>query len=297
MTFIRLFIIAAIVLFAGTLWAARDMSGESFPYSLSLDSENYSDALWTSNGGTHTWRNGTSYCWSGGCAEFTPPTTQGGYSALGQFLNLSGHGFTRYSVRWLEYWGGTYVENTINCKVLITETTTTARPSVFDGEVDSNTFFSVVATDGTVQNWPDCTGDIYHICEDVQFKMGYSYREAEWIAFELVVDLRNAGDPSSKLYVTTQDGAFIEQLISDADITSTGGYFDYIDFLGTYCDAGGGTASTTDPNNFYRIDEVVINGTTDGSSPYIGPPDGFLSGTTPNPVITGIPIIKGVTIR
>ncbi|MET0051539.1 MAG: hypothetical protein ABW095_10730 [Candidatus Thiodiazotropha sp.] len=257
----------AICLAVGTA-AQAEITVSSFPYSQSFNDSSYSPSMiWTSQGATHTWMPTSG--WRGtGAAKFTPPTSSGGYSGLGQVFFANPQ--NQINVRFLVYHGSTWREYGPNNKVIIINREENLdRPMIISREYSNQygTWATYGACDGTVCNyqggdyWPDGTDE---------FRIGDlpSNREEEWISVEFEV---NASRGTINMYIYTADGT-LSGLYTSKSMASPGGSFRYIDILGGYMAA----AVQANPDNYFMIDDLVIN------TSYIGPPQGFV-GATPSP--------------
>lgn len=251
--------------------AAAERIIRSLPHSENFDSNNYPEAIWLTGGARHTHM--PSAGWRGGAARFFPPTTAQNYSGLGQFIFNLPTVPEQLNVRWLIYHGSTWRENASGEKLIIMNRNgNRGRPMIILRESTSGgqTWETLGACDGTVcryeggDYWPDGTD---------RLKIGNSpvAREQEWISVEFEANTRTG---MIRLYVDTQDGdlsgLYIERPMDD---TGPGGVWAYIDIIGGFFN----NASTADANNFFMVDELVID------SRKIGPPAGFTSATRPNP--------------
>lgn len=267
---------------AATLLASNNARAEirisSLPYTLNFDTNNYSSAVWLTDGATHTWM--STGGWRGGAAKITPPTGDQAYGGLGQFI-LSGLSNVpeQLNVRWLMYHGATWRENANGEKLIILNRSGNGgRPMIILRESSSGgqTWETMGACDGTVCRydggdfWPDGTDAL---------KIGNRpvAREREWISIEFEANTRTG---MIRLYVDTQDGAlsglYIERPMDDS---GAGGVWSHIDIIGGYFNG----PSTADPENYFLIDELQVAGSR------IGPPAGFsgASVTRPSPA-TGV---------
>lgn len=261
-------VLAACVLSPSAL-AERDVT--SLPFYESFDADDYGDLVWLTQGATHEW---SPAGWSGGAARFTPPIDVEGYSGVGSFTNIREHNgdVTQLNVRFLIYHGSTYRENAPGNKVIIMnrildsgEPFPDGRPMIISREYDAgggDIWVTYGACDNTVcryeggDYWPDGTDG---------FRIGDppNNREEEWICVEFEA---NSVEGTIRLYIHTQDealgGLYVEQTMDD---TGAGGLFGYVDILGGYF----GNEGTADENNYFMLDELVID---DGT---IGCPEGF----------------------
>jgi hypothetical protein len=105
--------------------------------------------------------------------------------------------------------------------------------------------------------------------EDAVFKVSSTEHVDEWIAVEYAL---NTSTGIGQLYLWTQDGTYngilIDDVPLDTGINMNGFYFSYYNSYGE-----------SNANNYFLMDELVI------STSYIGPPAGFVGGTTPT--VTG----------
>lgn len=238
----------------------------ALPHVERFDSAAYAGELaWVVEGATHTWV--ADGGWRGGAAKFTPPITGQGMAGLGQF-HLSGLAQvpTQLNVRFLIRHGSSWnLYGPGNKLVIMNRTGNPGRPMIITRHLEEatpNRWETWGACDGTVCRyegggfWPDGS-DRLRIGDP---PLG---REQEWISVEFEADTASG---MIRLYVDTQDGLlrglYIERPMDD---TGAGGVWSYIDTVGGYMEA----ASQPDPDNFYMIDELVID------AGYIGPPVGF----------------------
>ena len=273
---LQMFVVICTV--AGSMLVASTASAEryvrSLPYSENFNTNNYSDLLWLTQGGTHTWM--PTAGWRGsGAAKFTAPLAEG-YTGLGQFLLSSLPSIPeQLNLRFLIYYGSTWQEYGPGGKlVILNRSGNRGRPMVIirDWTDSGGTWETWGACDGTTCKynnsaepwWPDGSE---------RLRIGNRHREREWISLELEANTRTG---IIKLYVDTQDGAmsglYIEQPMVDS---GPGGVWSHIDIIGGYMNWG---SIRQDPENYFMIDEVAIN------SQRIGPPAGFVtSSVRPNP--------------
>ena len=267
--------LSALILSYSALASARNVS--SLPFHESFDQDNYSDIVWVTQGATHRWEpNG----WSGGAARFTPPNSEG-YSGLGPITGFNNIGsFRRYNIRFLIKHGSAYHDGAGGNKLLISERVDASsgakvgiRPMIFGKEPEGGAWRTWRPCHGT---W--CTPEVDQANEP--FRLGPNDRNNEWISVEMETDIDQR---VIRIYIHTADGA-ISGLYATNPFIDSGdsgaGVFGVIDILGGYFsrDIRGG-----DPNNFFIIDELVVD------SRYIGPPAGFVGSTqtgsqaAPNP--------------
>jgi hypothetical protein len=105
----------------------------------------------------------------------------------------------------------------------------------------------------------------------------------EWVCIEGVFDTTAH---TASYYVTTQDARLNNRLIVQTSLHSVAPELDYwnrISLIGNY---GGGVIQT--PGMYFMIDELVVS-----TSP-IGPPAGFITGSTPAPPRLSAPAIIDV---
>jgi hypothetical protein len=107
--------------------------------------------------------------------------------------------------------------------------------------------------------WPDGS--------DTFWLGGEGGYQEQWVSWEFESDLTEGW---IRLYITTQDGVFNDTLYVQNDMideqSTTGGTFEYIDFVGGYFMDD----IVADPGNWFEIEEIVI------SDQHIGPPAGFV---------------------
>lgn len=256
---------------ATTASAARTI--RSLPHVETFDTNAYnSDITWTSQGGTHTWL--PSGGWRGGAAKFTPPTGEGGYSGLGQFMMGMSPVPAQLNVRWLIYYGDTWREHgrgETNKLVIFVRNGNGGRPMIIgrDWQSSGGTWETWGACDGTVCKYQG--GDFWPDGSD-RLRIGNPpARERQWISVEFEA---NTSTGMIRLYVDSQDGAlsglYVERPMDD---TGPGGVWSYVDIIGGYFNG----AATAHAENYYLIDELAID------SRRIGPPAGFVGGAAPAP--------------
>ncbi len=240
-----------------TAHAGRDIT---LPFSESFDTDAYTeDLVWVSKkqGAAHTWLPDGGR--RGGAAKFVPPTGEG-YSGLGQFSGLQAGNDTQLNVRFLIYYGAAYAANSsVQNKLFIFIRTEGARPMVVTRNYDNWQTYG--ACDGTVC-WYE--GNDYWPTGAETFRIGPPpYRQEEWIGVELEA---NTVEGYVRLYLYTQDGEFNGVYVQNDMIDSgPGGIWTFVDILGGYYHAG----CRADPENYFKIDELVID------NQHIGPPPGF----------------------
>jgi hypothetical protein len=254
--------------------AAAEHIVTSLPYVEHFDTNAYAnDSIWLTGGARQTWE--SSGGWRGGAAKFFPPTVAQNYSGLGQFILRLPSTPEQLNVRFLIYHGSTWREYAQGEKLIIMNREgNRGRPMIILRESSSGgqTWETMGACDGTVcryeggDYWPDGTD---------RLKIGNRpvAREEEWISVEFEANTRTG---MIRLYVDTQDGElsglYIERPMDDS---GPGGTWAYIDVIGGFFN----NASTADPNNYIKFDELQID------SKRIGPPAGFTSTSSarPNP--------------
>jgi len=273
-TFITISIIAVSLLLAIPAYS-RNIN---LPFNESLDTNNYSDiaTYYSSDGSTFEHR--TSGCWSGGCARFTPPTTQ--TTVQSRRAGLGNFDFGEQStiyVRFLMRMSSNFEEDVMNRGYGMQD-----KHIIFDPaggsrgmsilEACTNRFCRALGKDyytpGACED-NSCTyeGDTEPAdrpCGDDAFQ-SEDYEE-EWWCFEIMYDT-NAN--ITRIYVTTQDGAlsglYMERSGINIDVPrgvqGIGWYFN-----GYYS----GSA-------WFELDEIAID------DEYIGPPDGFLNSSIEQP--------------
>lgn len=243
----------------------------SLPHTENFDSSAYeSDIVWLTGGARHTHMPNDG--WRGGAAKFFPPTTGQNYSGVGQFIFNMANIPEQINVRWLIYHGSTWREYGAGEKLIILNRNgNRGRPMIILRESSSGgqTWETMGACDGTVCRyeggdfWPDGTD---------RLKIGNPpvAREEEWICIEFEANTRTG---MIRLYVDTEDGdlsgLYIERPMDDS---GPGGTWAYVDIIGGFFNL----ASRADPNNYFMLDELVID------SRRIGPPEGFGSRTRPS---------------
>jgi hypothetical protein len=211
--------------------------------------------------------------WDGcGAARFFPPTSGEGMSGIGQILGLRQVvDSPTLAMRYCIAAGATFPELSSGAKPTILwradpatdvqghDDAVGARPMVISRPDPEGRGITYGLCDGTV-----CTyvgGDFWPDGSDTWVLEG----DGAWTCIELDFDLQ--GD-SMQMYVTTQDGRFDDTLYLEAvfrdEASGPGGVFAAIDIIGGYF-----AMSTADPDNWYEIDDLVID------TAHIGPPPGF----------------------
>ncbi|MDH5325912.1 MAG: hypothetical protein OEZ68_00420 [Gammaproteobacteria bacterium] len=275
----RVLVLLLFFCLSNNVFAGRGIN--SLPFSESFDSSTYAgDLLWVDGNlnASHSW---TQSGWSGGAAQFIPPIGQEGYSGLGAFngINDNGAQITRINVRFLIYHSSGFIPGNSGVnKLVIVRRTGGARPMLLSNYYPqgNSRYMSYGACDGTDcayqggGSWPDGT-------DQLRIGDGPTYRSREWISMEFEADLV-AG--TTKLYVYTTDGLlsglYTQQVIPQ------GGVITDVDIIGGYF-GNSANFSTTTVNNYFMIDELVIDNS------YIGPPAGFLQNPPPSaPEVTDV---------
>lgn len=228
-----------------------------------FDTDDYADTmLWLSAGATHTYE--STGGWSGGAAKFTPSTSEG-YSGLANFGDINAR---KVNIRFLYYVGSTYNDIADNNKWMIIN-----RDPYADGTrviIMQHPVATHECDVGVCANI-DCSYSDYRLSDYLE----------EWICFEFESDL----DANlTKVYLTTQDLVYNGTVIESHNMSSpeTGNH-------GTITIIGGYYQGTkaADDNRYIKYDELKIS-----TSGYIGPPAGFLGGSS-IPNLTGVKIIGG----
>lgn len=268
-----------------------------------LYTQNFDTSSWTStlcdvdsgNGGAceHV----TEGCYSGGCARITLPTTlidKGGMWQGGN-CGLSGITFTatgHLNVRFLVKFSANY-DNATNAgqNKLLVATGTGERPMIimetqtyfyttkyytFSATEDNDTTFECGGNGCCGEDkWPHTTCSYYYDNPDGEdaFK-SYNY-EDQWISVELEYDTTAN---TSKVYLTTLDGAFNGLYVTRSLERSSGATYNAIENLGGY------HSSVYNSNTYVYFDNIVV------SNSYIGPPDGFVGGSATRKLnnVTGV---------
>jgi hypothetical protein len=250
--------------------ASAERSVRSLPYNESFNANNYTDLVWLSQGGTHTWM--PTQGWRGsGAAKFTAPLAEG-YTGLGQFILSSLPSIPeQLNLRFLIWYGSTWREYGPGGKlVIMNRSGNRGRPMIIIRDWAVGGWETWGACDGTTCKY-NTGAEPWWPNGSERLRIGNGMREHEWISVELEANTRTG---IIKLYVDTQDGSmrglYLEQPMVDS---GPGGVWSHIDIIGGYMNWG---STQQHPENYFMIDEVAIN------SQRIGPPAGFLSGTRPN---------------
>lgn len=278
----RYFLIVLIALICCAPLTSRADLAVTLPWSLTFD-----DDTWTSNlaltecGGTST--HTTTGCYSGGCMKVTPPTSactgggiNGGQTGLG-WVTYSGT--SEFHVRFLVKFGSTWCANVadggggLTNKFLLQDSPSRSGIMGFSA-TDSPSRYCAFAVYDTDQYYVYRTPPNRGWIEDALFKVSATEHVDEWIALEYWI---NESTGKTGLYIWTQDGEYNGVAIENVDayatgISQTGFYLSYFNCYGT-----------ADSNNYYLMDNIVV------STSYIGPPTGFVGGSTP-PTATGCTI-------
>lgn len=292
--------VLAVFLFASPAMAARDID---LPFYESFDTDAYeTDLVWVAGGASQVHQ--PSGGWSGGAARFSPPTTGQNMAGIGSLTGLADDNAGQINIRVLIRHGSSYITNFRGTKFMVVvrepNDNTHMRPMIFDDVVNDGArdVLSYAPCIGTTCQYDN---DDYSGCwmnGEEGFVMYPGHYLGEWISIEMEFNLTDA---VVNLYITTQDGVHTGLYLTQdpttgcglpaEDMPQTGGAFHYVDIVGGFFNDGG----TNDANTYFELDELVV------SDSYIGPPDGFVGGTPPDPPatpsITGVPTIQGVTIR
>jgi hypothetical protein len=286
MRFIKLLIVLILiypgVCFAG--WTETTIS--SYPYT-----QNFDDNSWVSTAAlfyptacnastSHT----TTGCYSGGCAFISPPYTaccdgiNGCYSGLGLYRFPD---TTRIHWRFLIKFEEDYFTSVSNAggglyiKFIDVgdESVTGERTGIFylicTDSPSRYCAFGLYSTGGTVYYTNDAND--YEI-QYAAMKFSTTDYVNEWIAFEYYID---TAANQQGFYTWTQDGEFNGTHVGPRPAYYAGSVEQDNGYL-TYYNAIVSNVADSD----YLIDNLVI------SNSYIGPPDGFVGGSTP-PTATG----------
>lgn len=210
--------------------------------------------------------------WDGcGAARFRPPAVYENMSGIGQILDLRDvMESSTLAIRYCISVGATFPELASGAKPIILwrgqpgaddqghDDAVGARPMVISRPDPAGRGIAYGLCDGTVCTyvggdfWPDGS-DTWVLADD------------GWSCLEFDFDLAN---DSMELYVTTQDGRFDDTPYLSAtfrdEASGPGGVFTAIDIVGGYF-----AQSVSDPDNYYVIDDLVID------TAHIGPPPGF----------------------
>ena len=285
---VRIFTALSILLISLMLsvpaYSARNIS---LPFTENFDSSSYTvDLLFLTNGATHTYLE--SGGWSGGAAKFTPPTSAGGYSGLGGFMELSGKVI---HVRVLVKIGSTYL-STVHADGYGRQNKWTIVVRDNEGDRGMAMLEYAAPDDGDYPGMPDyytfgCCEDnscTYEGDPEQSFPYGLdSFKstdyEGEWICIEYQYNLTAE---TSTAYIWTQDGVFNGEYHSYNYENGGAGDWDYIQIIGGYFN---GYHSNQDSNTYIMFDELKID------TQYIGPPSGFGNNDS---TIIGVSIIGGV---
>jgi hypothetical protein len=251
--------------------ASAERHVRSLPHVENFDTNAYqNDIVWVQQSATHTWMPTSGY--RGGAAKFTPVLSGEGMSALGQFHFSSLSPVpAQINVRFLIWHGSTWNQyGPGNKLVIMNRNGNGGRPMIITRHVGSgaNRWETWGACDGTVCRYEG--GDFFPDGTD-SLRIGNvtGARERQWISVEFEA---NTSTGMIRLYVDTQDGQlsglYVERPMDDS---GAGGVWSYIDTIGGYM----ASAERADPENYFMIDELVID------SRRIGPPDGFSNANRP----------------
>jgi hypothetical protein len=239
----------------------------TLPYSLNFDSGSDSlEGLISATKGAVV-RYEDSLCWRGGCARVIPSSESNSYAALGGF-NLPAN-TNRIHVRYLVYYGPDFVSNLDrrHKNIIIHRESDVSgdRGMIYVWRTsEANDNMSLGACDNT-----DCRYEGGKTRPDGTESFLIADHLSEWVSLEAVFDTNNH---MVQLYITTQDGNFINHLLAEKSIHNIDSSLDYwsrISVLGAYIDWG----TTPSPEMYWLLDEIAM------SSSFIGPPDGFVTGT------------------
>ena len=234
------------------------------------------------SGPSHTYRNTSEYCWSGGCADFKAPSAacasgDGGVSAYGWiFFDPQ----TTLNVRWLMKVGNTYTEDAggghwqYENKLLDIHGSGHARHGLVCTWRTGN-YTSVGIWDHTNNAWfnngtgwpdPDITQENAAVVID---DSGDNALTDVWLCFEFQVTVGG----TQYIRMTEQDGSYVEW--HAPAIQSSGTISDL--YLGGYFNMH---IPTERQSNHLIFDELRLVG---GMAPntFMGPPDGFLGDYPP----------------
>ncbi|MET0067983.1 MAG: hypothetical protein ABW076_16685 [Candidatus Thiodiazotropha sp.] len=241
----------------------------TLPFSEGFDLNNYQDLVWVTNGASHQWLSDGGWQ-GGGAAKIIPIVTDQGYNGLGQFTGLNTEQLNvRFLIKHGSAWGRRPAQDFTNKVIIFNRPTLRDRPMIISRTYNNETdWVTYGACDNTVcryeggDYWPDGS-DSYRIGPP-PFN-----RSNEWVSVELEANTRTG---LISLYITTQDGVLSGRYVQNS-MATPGEVFSYIDVIGGYTNF----ASIPDPENYFIIDELVIDDS------YIGPPAGFIAGNPPSP--------------
>ena len=250
----------------------------AFPVALTFDDSSYveSGVVWTTTdiGAQH--EHVPDGGWDGcGAARFHAPTQGEGMSGIGQFVGLRDILDTpTLAIRYCIAAGPTFPALSSGAKPVILWRA--------DPQSDSQVHDEVVGSRPMVISRPDPRSDgvAYGLCDGtVCTYVGGDYwpdgsdtwllrGDAAWSCIEFDFDLES---DQMEMFVTTRDGQFDDTLYLTASFrdenSGPGGVFSTIDIMGGYF-----AMSSSDPDNYYLLDDLVVD------LNHIGPPPGFGAG-------------------
>lgn len=246
---------------------------ESFPIRIGFDDDAYAtdaSVVWTGadTGAHHEWIPDGG--WDGcGAARFWPALE--GVSGIGQVLGLRSVEDSPFlAIRYCISAGATFPELGAGNKPIILWRA--------DPETDEQTYDPAVGSRPMVISRPDPEGRgiSYGLCDGtVCTYVGGDFwpdgsdtwvlDDSGWSCVEFDFDL---AEDRMQLFVTTPDGRFDDTEYLNAtfrdEASGPGGVFTAVDIIGGYF-----ASTTSDPDNYYTIDDLVID------TAHIGPPPGF----------------------
>jgi hypothetical protein len=248
---------------------------ESLPIRIGFDDDAYAtdqSIVWASAdaGAAHEWIPDGG--WDGcGAARFWPPASSENMSGIGQVLGLRNVGDSPFlAIRYCISAGATFPELSEGAKPIILwradpatqeqlhDDAVGARPMVISRADPRGRGITYGLCDGTVCTYAG--GDFWPDGSDT-----WVLDASGWSCIEFDFDL--AAD-EMQLFVTTQDGRFDDTPYLSATFrdenSGPGGVFTAIDIIGGYF-----AQAVSDPDNYYTIDDLVID------HAHIGPPPGF----------------------
>ena len=254
----------------------------SYPYNERFDTEAYVNQLvYLTGDASHVWvPNGG---WRGGAAKFFPPSQSDRYGGLGAFALRSAGDNTQINLRFLIKHGSTYASSLSDGNKMIiihresqdgTDMGSSSRVMSIEKKYGSgaSTFTGYSACSNIHCQYEN---RLWWLEGNETFRIGAQDRAEEWISVEIEA---NTVTGDLKLYIDTQDGQFSGQFVElnlQDEGPGLGGIWSYISVIGGYW-----SASAPDPDNYFMIDELVID------SSYIGPPEGFVgAGAAPMPPV------------
>ncbi len=248
---------------------------ESFPIRFTFDDDLYATsqrAVWASPDAGAQHEHLPDGGWDGcGAARFWPPSIYENMSGIGQILDLREvMESSTLAIRYCISAGASFAELSSGAKPIILwraapgsdveghDDAVGSRPMVISRPDPEGRGIAYGLCDGTVCTyvggdfWPDGS-DTWLLSDD------------GWSCLEFDFDLAN---DEMQLFVTTQDGRFHDTPYLSANFrdeaSGPGGVFTAIDIVGGYF-----AQATSDPDNYYTIDDLVVD------VAHIGPPPGF----------------------